>query len=116
MILDDGEKVRLTYTKGPLKFRDLNAIARDIGEESTYIIRNLLGLSDYSGHISDYVQGAPSWARGADMSDGKNLASKDHHDQVVVRFIEERSKFSRPANLEFKVSTSGELWVKWERG
>ena len=57
-----------------------------------------------------------SWAGGAEMPDGldeENLASNDYRDQVVTQFIAERSKYSRQADLEFKVSKSGDLWVKW---
>ena len=47
----------------------------------------------------------PPWAGGAEMPDGLyegDLASNDYQDSVVARFTAERSKYARPARLEFK--------------
>ena len=58
----------------------------------------------------------PSWGGGAEMPDWldeKILASINYCDQVVARFIAEQSKYSRLADLEFKVFMSADLWVKW---
>ena len=44
-----------------------------------------------------------------------DLASNDYQDSVVARFTAERSKYTRPARLEFKASKTGDLWVKWGR-
>ena len=61
----------------------------------------------------------PAWAGGREEFPGierKDVAPKDVRDRVLARFVSERSTFSRPANLRFVASKSGDLWVKWDRG
>ena len=76
------------------------------------------GFMDNFDEMDEIPSTMPPWAGGAEMPDGldeENLASNDDRDRVVARFEAEQSKYSRPANLEFKVAKSGELWVKWGR-
>ena len=73
---------------------------------------------DDSDDMHEAPSTSPSRAGGAEMPDRldeENFACNDYRNGVVARFIAERSKYSRPADLEFKVSTSGDLWVKWWR-
>ena len=86
--------------------------SRDPDEEET-------GFMDDFDEMDETQSTMPhAWAGGAEMPDEldeENLASNDDRDRVVARFAAERSKYSRPANLEFKVAKSGELLVKWGR-
>ena len=84
---------------------------RDPDEEET-------GFMNDFDEMDEAPSTTPPWASGLEMPDGldeENLASNDDRDRVVARFKAERSKYVRPANLEFKVAKSGDLWVKWGR-
>ena len=76
-------------------------MSRDPDEEET-------GFMDDSDNMYETSGGAKM----PDGLDEGNLAFNDYHDWVVAGFTAERSKYSRPGNLEFRVAKSGKLWVK----
>ena len=87
-------------------------------ETSRNPIEEETGFMDDFDEMDETPPTMPQWAGGLEMPDGldeENLAFDDDRDRVVARFEAERSKYSRPANLEFKVAKSGELLVKWGR-
>ena len=74
---------------------------------------------DERGYIEDDYIGEPhpepSWAHGTEMPeflDEENTAY-EYLDQIVARFLEERSQYPRTIYLKFAASASGDLWVRW---
>ena len=71
---------------------------------------------DYIGSTIANPADQPPWARDEEFPPWlkeEDLAPNVVRDEILSRFISERSEFSQPANLKFAASTSGDLWVRW---